>query len=228
MSESGVLTAPLTWLTICHGVLLKVTVLVLVLLAGAFTVLCVPEAWLRPSVCGDSLEIPVTDVEGEVKLENGGVPLATALTQIATLCLVIVAVVQLVLLRRTINESARARSASVMLGIYDIMNELRASWLELYGYSDDFRNWDSGQRLLADRVGVGLQQVAYLCLEGLVDKRYVVGNWAGTFVKSWRKLEGYIRDYRVQSGEPSEIEKGGFQRKHFELLARECQRLYVY
>lgn len=147
----------------------------------------------------------VLGVANGAMIENDTVSVVTGLTAIATLCLVIVASVQLHLLRKSIDESARTRSASVLLSIYEMMQDLRPSWLELYAYPDDFRRWDPDQRALADRVGVGLQLVAYLCLVGLLDKRYVRDAWAGTFVNCWRKLEDYVRNYRVQCGEPPEV-----------------------
>lgn len=150
----------------------------------------------------------------------------TEVTAIATLCLVIVALVQLVLLRRSLVESAKARSASVLLSIYRMMHDLRPSWLQLYTYPDDFQCWNQEQRALADRVGTELQQISYLCLQGLVDQRYVRGNWAGTFTRCWNKLEGYVRDYRIQCGEPPDLKTGGLQRKHFELFAQSCKKMY--
>jgi len=157
---------------------------------------------------------------------NVSLLVAAAVTAFATLGLMIFALVQWRTLRKSIDESAKTRSASVLLNIYTIMQDLRPSWLELYTYPDDFRCWNKYQRSLADRVGVGLQQVSYLCLTGLIDQSYVRGNWAGTFVKCWSKLENYIKDYRIQSGEPPELERGGLQRKHFELFAKQCQTFY--
>jgi hypothetical protein len=157
---------------------------------------------------------------------NANVSTVAMVTAFATLGLVIVALVELYFLRRSTAESVKARSASVLLDIYTIMKDLRPSWLELYTYPDDFTQWNKDQRALADRVGVALQQVSYLCLQGLIDPSYVRGNWAGTFAKCWSKLENYIKDYRVKSGEPREIEKGGLQRKHFELFAKQCKEVY--
>lgn len=108
---------------------------------------------------------------------------AAAVTAFATLGLMIFALVQWQTLRKSIDESAKTRSASVLLNIYTIMQDLRPSWLELYTYPDDFKCWNKYQCSLADRVGVGLQQVSYLCLTELIDQSYVRGNWAGTFAK---------------------------------------------
>jgi hypothetical protein len=159
-------------------------------------------------------------------IENSDVSIVTMVTAFATLGLVIVALVQLRFLRKSITESVKARSASVLLSIYTIMQDLRPSWQKLYTYPDDFTIWEKTQRDLADRVGVGLQQVSYLCLKGLIDPSYVRDNWAGTFVKCWSKLENYIKDYRVQSGEPRELEEGGLQRRDFELFAKKCNEVY--
>jgi hypothetical protein len=60
-------------------------------------------------------------------------------------------------------------------------------------------------------------------LKGLIDSDYVMDNWAKTFVRCWDKLELFIRDYRVECGEPAEVEKGAFQRKDLELFARQCR-----
>ena len=173
-------------------------------------------------------EGPIIEAGNETSTENKDVSTVTMVTAFATLGLVIVALGQLYFLRKSITESVKARAASVLLSIYDIMQDLRPSWLELYTYPDDFKLWNKGQRDLADRVGVGLQQVSYLCLEELIDPGYVRGNWAGTFVKCWGKLEHYIKAYRVQSGEPRELAEGGVQRRHFELFAKQCKDVYKF
>ena len=161
-----------------------------------------------------------------MELSNVSVFVATGVTAFATLGLMIFALVQWRTLHKSIDESAKTRSASVLLNIYNIMQDLRPNWHELYTYPDDFRCWNKDQRALADQVGAQLQNVSYLSLQGLIDQRYVVDNWAGTFVRCWNKLENFIRDYRVQAGEPPELERGAFQRRHFELFAKQCQKFY--
>ncbi|MBI4334748.1 MAG: hypothetical protein HY673_26135 [Chloroflexi bacterium] len=154
------------------------------------------------------------------------VNVATGVTAFATVGLAIFALVQWQSLRKSVEESAKARSASVLLEIYDLMQDLRPKWHQVYAYPDDFKSWNDSQRAVADQVGAGLQNISYLCLQGLLDPRYVIDNWAGTFVRCWNKLEKFIKDYRVQAGEPAELEEGAFQRKDFELFAKQCQGSY--
>lgn len=161
-----------------------------------------------------------------MELTNVIITISTVVTAAATAGLVIFALVQWRSLRNSINESAKTRAASVLIDIYDIMQELRPKWHEVYAYPDDFKLWNDNQRALADQVGAQLQNVSYLCLKGLIDFDYVIDNWAGTFVRCWNKLEIFIKDYRVQAGEQADLEEGAFQRRHFELFSRECQKVY--
>jgi hypothetical protein len=129
-------------------------------------------------------------------------------------------------LKKQIDEDKKSRQASVLLKIYDIMNDLRPKWHELYTFPDNFHDWSVKQKALADFVGAKLQNVAYLCLSGLIDKEYVKLNWMGTFYRCWNKLEQYIKDYRIQSGEHPEISDGASQRIEFEIFAKECEVSY--
>ena len=148
---------------------------------------------------------------------------ATIITALATTGLLIFAIVQSRILQRSLTESSKARSALVLLEIYHIMKNLRPKWHELYNLPDDFKKWDDSQRTLADYVGTELQNISFLCVKGFVDPQFVMDGYGKVFVQCWDKLEKFIKDYRVQCGEPAELDKGARQRKHFELFAKQCR-----
>lgn len=130
---------------------------------------------------------------------------------------------QIFLMRDDLRESKISREASVVLYVLEHMDKIRDSWHELYTLPENHSDWNDKERKLADYVCVGLQRAAYLAETGLFDWRYLADNYAGVFVKCWRKLEGYIRDYRLLSGEPTTVEEGAFQRRHLELFARKAE-----
>lgn len=124
-------------------------------------------------------------------------------------------------LERSVAEAGRMRSTQVLLRIYDIMQELRPRWHELYALPREVTSWTPEQKRLADHVGTELQRVAFLCEKGLVDSEFIMDNWGKVFVQCWDLLEPYIKDYRRQSGEPTNVEEGAIQRKHLLTLAKE-------
>jgi hypothetical protein len=124
---------------------------------------------------------------------------ATIVIALATTGLLIFAIAQSRILQRSLAESSKARSASVLLEIYHIMSDLRPKWHELYNLPDDFKMWDGDQRTLADSVGTELQRVSFLCVKGFVDPQFVMDGYAKVFVQCWDKLEKFIKDYIVFS-----------------------------
>ncbi|MBN2531570.1 MAG: hypothetical protein JXB88_01695 [Spirochaetales bacterium] len=151
------------------------------------------------------------------------IAISSIVTAIATGGLMIFAIVQWRVLKVTLNESSKARSAQVLLKIYDIMQNLRPKWHELYNLNDDFRKWNKKNNELADLVGTELQRVAYLTKD-LIDKDYIIEGYGKVFINCFNKLKNYIKDYRIKSGENPELKDGGYQRKHFELFAKECEK----
>ena len=151
---------------------------------------------------------------------------ATIVTAIATLALAIYAAIQLFLMHGELKESKESRNATVILYIYQHMENIREQWHVLYTFPEDNRIWNDEQRKLADQVGVGLQQVAFLVESGLIDEKFIIENWAGTFVKCWHKLENFVKDYRESCGEPRNLDEGAFQRQHLEILAVKCEKFY--
>lgn len=149
---------------------------------------------------------------------------ATIVTAIATVALAIYAAIQLFLMQGELKESKESRNATVVLYIYQLMENLREKWHVLYTFPEDDRTWNDQQKKLADQVGVGLQQVAFLVESGLIDERYIIENWAGTFVNCWHKLENFVKDYRESYGEPRNLNEGAFQRRHLEILAEKCEK----
>lgn len=155
---------------------------------------------------------------------------ASIVTAVATVFLALYAAVQVWLIRkqtelmnRELLETRMARDATIVLHVLEHMDRLRESWHQLYELPDDFKKWSETEKQLADRVGVGLQQVAYLAETNLFDRSYLADNYAGTFVNCWKKLEGYIRDYRLRCGEPETLEDGAFQRRHLEVFVQFAQ-----
>jgi len=143
---------------------------------------------------------------------------ATLALAVATCGIMVFNILQLKTLRSSIEEAGRARSASVLLKIYEVLHELRPKRHQLYAFPNDFNEWNSAQNDLADYVGVQLQWVSFLCVKGIVDPYYVMDGNAKVFAQCWDKLEGFILNYRLETNEPA-------QRKHFELFAQMCRRL---
>jgi len=131
---------------------------------------------------------------------------------------------QVRLMRNDLRESIITREANVVLYVLQKMDNLRDSWHELYKLPQDHKVWSEKQKKLADHVCVRLQQMAYLAVIGLFDKRYLADNYGGVFVKCWMKLEGFVKDYRISCGEPPTIEEGAFQRRHLEVFVRESKK----
>jgi hypothetical protein len=105
-----------------------------------------------------------------------------------------------------------------------MMAQLRSARHELYGLPDFRAGWGEHERGLADEVCTELQEISYLCLQGVVDPELIKGNWAGVFVLSWDKLADYVRDYRRLCGQHSELDGSlNQQRRHLELFAEECR-----
>ncbi|MFA4986377.1 MAG: hypothetical protein WC712_07315 [Candidatus Brocadiia bacterium] len=123
----------------------------------------------------------------------------------------------------TKEELIKSRSANVLFESMKILGELQPMWRQLYGFPIDHRQWDPEQKAIADRVGNGLQEVAYFCLSGLLDSEIIKARNAPTFSESWRRLKGFIQDYREKCGEPRELKDGAFQRKDLEAFAEECR-----
>ena len=122
------------------------------------------------------------------------------------------------------RQTTKALSASTFFHVMSIFDDLRPQWHKVYDLPDDFLTWDEEQLKLADHVGTELQRVAYLSLSGFIEAEYILEAYGKVFVQSWDKLDSYIRAYRESCGEPSHIEEGGYQRKHFELFVRKCRK----
>jgi hypothetical protein len=149
---------------------------------------------------------------------------ATLVTAISTAVLAVFALVQWRSLERSVAESAKARAASVILKVYDIMQDVRTDRRRLYGFPDDHIVWTREQLQVADHVCTELQRVAYLCHIGLVDPAFLVDGYAKIFVECWDKLQGYVEDLRARQGEPRELANGAYMRRHLELFALDCRK----
>lgn len=155
---------------------------------------------------------------------------AYLITAISTFALAVYAAIQLSLFRRQtkliheeIYESKKSRDAEVILYLMKHMHGFRDKWHQVYKLSENHESWIDEQRILADDVCVKLQEAAFLGLTGLFEHGYLMDCFAPTFIRCWSKLENYVRDYRERCDEPCTIEEGAFQRKHFEIFARECE-----
>lgn len=121
------------------------------------------------------------------------------------------------------GEAVKARSANVFFHIMEILQSLRPKWHRLYALSKDHHEWTPEEIALADLVSVNLQYVSYLCMSGFIDDSYVMEGWHRVFIQCWERLEGYIKDYRAECGEPRELKDGAYQRMHFEQFVEKCR-----
>jgi len=120
------------------------------------------------------------------------------------------------------SEATKARSSTAFFEVMALLDELRPLRHELYTFPNDSSAWDPRKKTLADKVATGLQRAAYISLSGLLEPEYIMEANAKVFVDCWAKLQGFVYEYRRQSGEPQELEAGGYQRKHFEIFSRQC------
>jgi len=142
--------------------------------------------------------------------------IAALATALATFCLALFSVFQLRLLQRSVEEDRKTRSASVVIKIHELMVELRPKRHQLYKFPENPAKWDTAQRQLADEVGTVLQEISLFCVTGLVDANYVMEDYANVFVDCWKRLDRYIRNYRLETKSPR-------QRIHFERFVRQCE-----
>jgi hypothetical protein len=151
------------------------------------------------------------------------ISIATIISTITTLSLVIFAFYQWKVLKEQIHVAAADHTVSVLNWIDDLMFSLRPKWHKLYLLDDNIELWSTDDRDLADHVGIELQRIAYIVEKRLVEPNIVLESYAKVFVQCWHKLKPFIIEYRISSGEPATIEQGAYQRKHLELFSRKCE-----
>jgi hypothetical protein len=127
----------------------------------------------------------------------------------ATISIAILAWVQL-------HEAKKLRSADIYLRIDEMVKGIREDRLALYDLSNDCRKWTQEEKELAHRVTMVFQRAAFLADQRLIDEKYLIESYGQVFVDVWRNVEAFIKDYREETGEPS-------QRIHLERFAKKCK-----
>lgn len=145
----------------------------------------------------------------------------------------VVLIASLIIGYRGIREAATARNADMLVWAISQIEEVKSELGVLYEAPDyvqqltgtraDGAGWSDRERDAAYRVSIRLQRLAYLARSGMISKEHLIEMWAPTFVRSWEKLEPWVKDLRLSNGEPVAVEDGGFSRKDFELFARDCR-----
>ena len=117
--------------------------------------------------------------------------------------------------KRMVDEMARTRSATVLLPVLDILLQSSRRRWAVRDYGPQYRLWNREQRNVANRLSMDLERIAYICEQGLLERRFVMEGHARVFVDSWTMLSEFIESLRSGSGQPQ-------PREYFEKFAREC------
>lgn len=157
--------------------------------------------------------------------------LVAVTTAFATLTLALYAIIQtrivrqqVRLIREELRESKKARDANIIVYIVQHMHSFRQKWHILYKLPNDHKSWTEEQKELADDVCVNLQTVAFFATTGLVERGYIIDTFGAVFVRCWRKLKGFVGNYRQACNEPRNLKEGALQRKHLEQFVSECEQ----
>lgn len=140
----------------------------------------------------------------------------------------VVLIASLIIGYRGIREAATARNADMLVWAIGPIEEVKPDLAVLFdapvylhrnaedGVEES--GWSDAQLEAAQRVSVRLQRLSYLARTGMISKEHLIEMWAPTFVRSWERLEPWVKDLRVSNREPAAIEDGAFSRKDFELI----------
>jgi len=150
----------------------------------------------------------------------------TAITAIATTGLFIYGIIQSKLIGKSIQESIKARTATVLLEIYKYLNDLSPKWHKVLSLTDNHSKWTKKEKSLAYDVALEFQRISFIVYKELIHEDLIIDAYGKDIINCWEKLKQYIKEYRVECGEPSELSEGGYQRKHFEILANKCKEKF--
>jgi hypothetical protein len=127
--------------------------------------------------------------------------------------------------RKILKIDAWSKAYVHLDSIYSLRQELYSS------FPKDFRSWTAEQKAKANKITIALNRVAFFVYQGLLEEELVLNENAGTFIWSWERLEGLVRELRrlsnqSESAEENPPDKGTPQRYHFEWLAKRAQRRF--
>jgi hypothetical protein len=117
--------------------------------------------------------------------------------------------------KRMVDEMAKTRSASVLLPVLEILLQSRRRFWEVREYLPNYGLWNQEQRNVANRLSLDLERIAYICEQGLLERRFVVEGYARLFTESWERLSGFVGSLGYSGVQPR-------PREHFERFAHEC------
>ena len=130
---------------------------------------------------------------------------------------------------RSVKQAVLARDAEMLIWAVGQIDEIKPDLRTLrdsppYSSSQSAQpeRWDADSEDAAEKVSVRLQRLSYMALAGLISKPHLIEMWGPTFSATWAKLEPWVRQKRLQNGEPPAIADGAFSRKHLEIFAAEC------
>lgn len=151
----------------------------------------------------------------------------TAVGALATIAMALVVLVAAILALKQLREMSKARSLSVITGMFDRLSTQQARkdrWFiydELPECSDAaIEDPKIGDR--AYRVCGMLDNLAYLVSKELVPPQEVFGLYGDLFIRCWRKLQPYVDDKRWRLGEAEKPQKY----RSFEQVAKQAERWY--
>ena len=126
-----------------------------------------------------------------------------------------------------IRTARRNQVAVTLSDIYDRMLNIRPECHELFSFPENHQSWSEEQKKIADTVSVTMELVSFLCSKKFVPPGILGDEFAGPIIKSWQRLNAWIKDYRESLGEEKELSNKGTQaRKHFEIIASKLKKKY--
>ena len=134
-----------------------------------------------------------------------------------TLCAVFMAYRQLKCINNQLN-------CTTLLEIDEIMHNCRDNWQKFNSYNPDFTQWSDDEKNNADLVSRTLDRVSFLAIKGYVKEQDILELYGTVFARTWLIIGESIKEYRAIRKEPREISEGGFQRKHYEIMAHKAIR----
>lgn len=127
---------------------------------------------------------------------------------------------------KTVRAGQISQNTHVLIWAAKQMDDIKDHIHTIRTSKPNQKNGDKYE-LAAIKASAVLQRLAYMALNGLIDKVHFKNMWGLTFVRLWQELEPWVKEKREQNGEPREMEDGAFSRIDFERLALEFQPLYA-
>lgn len=138
------------------------------------------------------------------------------------------------ILQEVMKENAKNRSIEILFRANEYIDEIKDDIAVIRAKAVDVPNWEDDDKesiakaaaLIPDeeanKVSRVLQRLSYLVRAELIPEEHLIEMWGPLFVEMWLSLEPWVKDKRIQNGEPIQLREGAFSRKDFEWFAIRC------